>query len=164
MKNFFIIITICTCSIITNAQQSLDSLLKKYNSQEVPYISVEELRMYQLNDKVVILDAREYEEYKVSHLQNAIFVGYNDFDISRLETISKNSTIVVYCSIGIRSENIAAKIKKSGFKNIQNLYGGIFEWKNTGFPIYDSEGIKTEKVHAYSKSWSKWLINAEKIY
>ena len=72
--------------------------------------------------------------------------------------------IVVYCSLGIRSEKISEKLKAEGYSNVRNLYGGIFEWKNKGFEVFDSEGKETEKVHAYSKSWSKWLKNGEKIY
>ena len=147
-----------------NAQNSMEDLLKKYNSGSVPYISVEELRMNQLNNEVLILDTRSEEEFKVSHIENAIFVDYDEFDISQVKDIPKGENIVVYCSVGIRSENIGAKLKEAGFKNVQNLFGGIFEWKNTDFPIVDKEGNPTEKVHAYSKQWSKWLKKGEKIY
>lgn len=146
------------------SQQDLGSLLKKYNSGDVPYTSVQELRMHQLNKEVLVLDAREIEEYEVSHLKNSLFVGYNDFQISSLDSIPKDKKIVVYCSLGIRSENIGRKLQKAGFSQVENLYGGIFEWKNADYPVYDSEEIKTNKVHAFSKQWSKWLENAEKIY
>ena len=56
------------------------------------------------------------------------------------------------------------KIKDAGYTNVRNLYGGIFEWKNKEFTIIDSNNKATEKVHAFSKSWSKWLKNGEKIY
>lgn len=139
-------------------------MLKKYNSGDVPYTSVQELRMHQLNNEVIVLDAREIEEYEVSHLKNSLFVGYNDFQISSLDSIPKDKKIVVYCSLGIRSENIGRKLQKAGFSQVENLYGGIFKWKNADYPVYDSEEIKTNKVHAFSKQWSKWLENAEKIY
>lgn len=147
-----------------NSQNSLNALLHKYNSHQVPYISVEELRMHQLDDNVVILDAREKKEFQVSHIGNAIFVGYNNFDETKLKDISKDEKIVVYCSVGIRSEDVANRIIKAGFKNVQNLYGGIFEWKNEDFPVIGANGKETEKVHAYSKRWSKWLEKGEKIY
>lgn len=120
--------------------------------------------MYQLDDEVIILDAREKEEFEVSHLENSMYVGYNDFDESTLKTIPKDKKIVVYCSIGIRSENIGKKLQKAGFTDIQNLYGGIFEWKNNDLPVLDSSGNETEKVHAFSRHWAKWLKKGEKIY
>lgn len=146
------------------AQQDLEDLLKKYNTGEVSYISVEELRMQQLKDNVVIVDSRELEEYQVSHLEDAVYVGYDDFNISRLEDISREKLVVVYCSLGIRSEDISAELQKAGFKNVRNLFGGIFEWKNRDFPVVDTLGKRTQKVHAFSENWGKWLRNAEKVY
>ncbi|WP_341482106.1 rhodanese-like domain-containing protein [Christiangramia crocea] len=146
------------------AQQSIGDLLEKYNSGNVPYISVEELRMQQLDSNVIILDAREQEEFEVSHIKGAHFIGYNEFDISRLNNYPKNRKIVVYCSIGVRSAKIGDKLQNAGFKNVRNLYGGIFSWKNKGYEVMNSEGKQTEKVHAYSKHWSNWLKNAEKVY
>lgn len=145
-------------------QETLDKLLQKYNSGNVPYMSVEELRMNQLNNEVLILDAREYEEYEVSHIKNALFLGYDNFEISKLNAYSKDTPIVVYCSLGIRSEKIAKKLEKAGYNKVWNLYGGIFSWKDTGYEVINMEGQETEKVHAYSKTWSKWLNNAQKIY
>ena len=163
-KNYLILLFSVFILNPVNAQNSMEDLLKKYNSGSVPYISVEELRMDQLNKEVLILDTRSAEEFKVSHIENAVFVNYDEFDISQVKDIPKEDNIIVYCSVGIRSENIGAKLKEAGFKNVQNLFGGIFEWKNTDFPIVDNEGNPTEKVHAYSKQWSKWLKKGEKIY
>ncbi|WP_026913988.1 rhodanese-like domain-containing protein [Christiangramia portivictoriae] len=146
------------------SQSSLDELLKKYNSGDVSYTSVEQLRMDQLNDEVIILDAREREEYRTSHLRNSRFIGYDHVNLSLLDTVSRDKKIVVYCSIGIRSEKIAHKIQALGFKEVRNLYGGIFEWKNAGFPVFDQEEMETEKIHTFSKHWSKYLKNGEKIY
>ena len=44
------------------------------------------------------------------------------------------------------------------------MYGGIFEWKNKGFKVFDSEEKETENVHAFSKEWSKWLKKGVKVY
>ena len=76
----------------------------------------------------------------------------------------KDSKIVVYCSLGVRSEDIAEQLKKAGYTNVFNLYGGIFEWKNKGNTIVDSQEEETEKVHTFNKNWSKWLKKGEKIY
>ncbi|WP_411766552.1 rhodanese-like domain-containing protein [Winogradskyella sp. A3E31] len=139
-------------------------MLERFNTESVPYISVQELAMPKSD--AVILDAREISEHEVSHIKNAIHVGYNDFNLS--ETLSqlqdKSATIVVYCSLGIRSETIANKLKSEGYTNVFNLYGGIFEWKNNGFKVYNSEGKETENVDAFSKYWSQWLHKGHKVY
>ncbi|HLV39340.1 rhodanese-like domain-containing protein [Xanthomarina sp.] len=146
------------------SQETMEDLLNKHNTKSIPYISVQELAMPKT--QALILDARELEEYRVSHIENAIFVGFNTFNLKQTSLLlnNKQQTIVVYCSLGIRSETIAKKLKKAGYSNIFNLYGGIFEWKNKGFDVYDSTETKTEKVHAFSPEWSKWLTSGQKIY
>ncbi len=145
------------------AQQSLEAVLKKYNDQSIPYIFVNQL---QDQTKIVLLDAREPKEYNVSHINNAIFVGYKKFQINNvLKTVqNKHQKIVVYCSLGVRSESIAKKIKAAGYTNVYNLYGGIFEWKNNNLELYNSNNQVTENVHAFSKQWGKWLTKGKKIY
>ncbi|MCF4100840.1 rhodanese-like domain-containing protein [Gillisia sp. M10.2A] len=151
---------------VGQAQSSIEKILSKYNSHSTPYISVEELKMLHSDANVVVLDAREEEEFEVSHLKKALFVGYSTFstkEISHLIT-NKSALIVVYCSLGIRSETISEKLKNAGYTNIRNLYGGIFEWKNKGYAVFDANGKETEKIHAFSKHWSKYLTNGEKVY
>lgn len=161
---FYTIFFILISGFTMKAQSSIDKLLNRYNDEDISYISAEELKMKQLNDKIVILDARELEEYQVSHLLKSRFVGYNNFDLDNLKDLSKDAPIAVYCSLGIRSEDIAQKLRQAGYRNVFNLYGGIFQWKDKGFPVFDQNGKKTEKVHAYSEKWAKYLQNAEKIY
>ena len=145
------------------SQKKLDKLLQKYNKNNVPYIYVDSLA----KTNAVLLDAREEKEFKVSHLKDAICVGYDHFKLK--ETLAKlpedkNTKIVVYCSLGIRSETVAHQLIKAGYTNVYNLYGGIFEWKNANFKVIDTLGKPTEKVHTFNKDWSKWLKKGEKVY
>uniref|UniRef100_UPI00366C0351 rhodanese-like domain-containing protein n=1 Tax=Plantactinospora endophytica TaxID=673535 RepID=UPI00366C0351 len=162
MKN--IVFFIFLLSINSFSQKNLQHLLKKYNTESIPYISVSEL---QKEKEVILLDAREPKEFEVSHLKNAMCVGYDFFNLENTLTKlpkDKNTKIVVYCSLGIRSEDIAEKLQKVGYTNVFNLYGGIFEWKNQGNTIVNLQNNLTEKVHAFNKEWSKWLHKGEKIY
>ncbi|WP_225035177.1 rhodanese-like domain-containing protein [Winogradskyella sp. SM1960] len=163
MRNLFIL-SFLLFSCFGNSQETLQELLKTHNKERIPYISVQELAMPKTD--VILLDAREAKEHDVSHLENAIHVGYNNFDIDAVaQTIPDTSkTIVIYCSVGIRSEDIAEQLKNKGYTNVYNLFGGIFEWKNNNFPVYNSEGNETDHVHAYSKDWSKWLLKGIKTY
>jgi rhodanese-related sulfurtransferase len=151
-------------SLVGFSQDSISELLKKYNSESIPYISVQELAM--LKTDAILLDAREISEFETSHLKNAIHVGYDNFGIEtvREKITDKSSIIVVYCSLGIRSEAIAEQLKTAGYTNIYNLFGGIFEWKNNGFIVYNDEEKPTENVHAISLAWSKWLLKGTKKY
>jgi rhodanese-related sulfurtransferase len=88
----------------------------------------------------------------------------NKFDIKSTNSFDKNATIIVYCTIGARSEEIGEKLIKDGFKNVYNLYGGLIYWKNQGYPIIDSKGITTKDIHVYSKEWRKWLRKGNPVY
>jgi rhodanese-related sulfurtransferase len=147
-----------------NSQESLSELLKQYNKRSVPYISIQELAMPKTD--AVILDARERSEFIVSHIKNAIHVGYNNFQLDSVQhkIPDINAYIVVYCSLGIRSEDIAEKLKSAGYTNVSNLYGGIFEWKNNDFKVYNSEEQETDKIHVGHEFWGKWLRKGEKVY
>ena len=149
-----------------NAKVESAAFSDKINSLikfSVPVISVTDA--HALKD-VKYLDAREPKEYNVSHLPGAKYVGYDYFSENLVKDIDRNKTIVVYCSIGYRSEKIGEKLSKLGFKKVYNLYGSIFEWANQGYPLTDFEGKPTNKIHVYNKKWSKWMVNPkyEKVF
>jgi rhodanese-related sulfurtransferase len=145
------------------SQNTIPKILEKLNKKTVPYITVDELKS---SSTSVLLDARESKEFKVSQIENAINVGFDTFDSKKITTIApnKDAKIVVYCSIGVRSEIIGEKLQKLGYKNVSNLYGGIFEWKNKGEKVVDSRGATTDNVHTFNKEWSKYLTAGKKVY
>lgn len=151
-------------SYLTSAQvesKAYETRLSGLLSHSVPEVSV--FQISQSNDRIVFLDAREIKEYEVSHLKGARWVGYNDFNISEMEGLPEKTKIVVYCSVGYRSEKIAEKLIAVGFTDVNNLYGGIFEWKNQNNPVYKDQ-VETDEVHAYSKMWGRWLKKGRKVY
>lgn len=141
--------------------KSYNLLLKKLLKHDVPEISIDSLN--KIKNTVLLLDAREIAEYNVSHLSNAKYVGYKHFNTDSLKHTDKNQPIVVYCSVGYRSEKVTEKLMNAGFTNVQNLYGGIFEWKNKKLDIYDADGV-TNNVHPYNNTWGLWLKNGNKVY
>ena len=163
MKYLFVPLFLITS--IVYSQNTLKEVLDKYNTNSIPYISVESLQK-QLGNDIVLLDAREPEEFNISHIPSANSVGYKQFSISNISDKIKNkdTPIVVYCSIGVRSEKIGEQLKKAGYTNVANLYGGIFEWKNKQCSLINSQNQKTDSVHTYSKEWSKWLNKGIKVY
>lgn len=154
-----LIFTFCFISKSLSAQiqnTEFKNLLDSMYQHTVPLISVEEFKLLDKND-LYVLDTRETKEFKVSHLKNARHVGYFWFDMRNVYDIPENSTIVLYCSVGFRSEKIGEKLLRSGYSKVYNLYGSIFEWVNQGNPVYRSNGVQTSEIHGYNKEWSKWL-------
>ena len=165
MKNAFwlaVILALGSCSNERVSSSAFNSMLQILLSHSVKEISVETASLQRQD--YVFLDTRARNEYDVSHIDGASWVGYDDFLISSLDTLDKNSPIIVYCSVGYRSEKIAEKLSENGFSNVQNLYGGIFEWVNQKLPIVDSDQLSTFRIHAYDESWAIWLKHGEKVY
>ena len=150
-------------SLNSFSQKTIDEVLKKFNKNDIIYIKPSELSSIK---NYILLDAREKNEFDVSHLESAKYIGFNNYnenDFLKLN-LDKKSTIVVYCSLGVRSEKIAEKIKKLGYTNIFNLYGGLFQWKNEGGKVFDNSNLETQNVHAFSKEWSVYLKKGKKVY
>ncbi|MEO9967923.1 MAG: rhodanese-like domain-containing protein [Reichenbachiella sp.] len=164
----YITILICSVQASLIAQKSpaqkqqqryyrmVDDLL----SHTVDEISVND----SIASDVIFLDSRSEKEYKISHIENARYVGYDDFDLSSIEDIDKTTELIVYCSVGYRSEKVAQKLKKAGYSNVKNLIGGVFDWTNQDKTVVDSLGNPTEAVHGYNPSWGKWLTKAKAVY
>ncbi|MDT7830811.1 rhodanese-like domain-containing protein [Flavobacteriaceae bacterium S356] len=161
MRTFLFILFLTSTSVFS--QEKISDVLKKYNSETIPYIQVDSLQKL---SNVIILDAREKREFSVSHLPNSVYVGYQYFDLKKVKKMlpDKNARIVVYCTLGVRSEDIAEKLKKAGYTKVLNLFGGIFEWKNKGYRVLDVKNNETENVHVCNTYWSQWLKKGKKIY
>lgn len=113
--------------------------------------------------EAVFLDAREPVEYQVSHIEGALNVGFNHFDLQSVAHIPKDTPVIVYCSVGFRSEKIAKKMQENGFTAVSNLYGGIFEWVNEGYTVV-CNGAPTSRVHAFDRIWGIWLRRGTSVY
>ena len=144
-------------------QQTYDQKLNSLYKRTVPLMQPTRLDSMMASQDVYLLDTRSPSEYQVSHLKNAQFADYDNFKLADVSLPDKNKPIVVYCSVGYRSERIGEKLKEAGYKNVYNLYGGIFQWKNEGLPVYNPEGEKTDSVHTYNKRWGKWLEDGKGI-
>jgi len=139
--------------------------LKLLYKNTVPVISAANLnKILQAKNPAYLLDIRTPREYTVSHLPGARFVNHETFSVKQVKNIPKNATVVVYCSVGVRSEQVGEKLKEAGYQQVHNLYGGIFSWKNAGFPVVNKQQQPTDSVHTYNKYWSVWLRNGIKVY
>ena len=130
----------------------------------VPLIRPAALDSLQQQQTVVLLDTRSQEEYRVSHLPDARFVNYDTFKPEDVQDIAKEAPVVVYCAVGYRSERVGEQLQQAGYQHVQNLYGGIFEWKNEGRKVVNLREQPTDSVHTYNRNWSRWLERGVKVW
>lgn len=162
---FWVLILFFTHSACAQVRDgNFDLMVDALLSESIEQIDTDQLDSLMKGNDIILLDSREPEEYQVSHIEGAKHVGYDSFKKAAVTDLPKDQPVVVYCSVGYRSEKIAEKLEKMGFTNVLNLHGGIFDWKNSGKTVVDPMGKPTEKVHTYNKDWSQWLWNGEKVY
>lgn len=159
----FIVAIVCTLTVVSQKKvknPKFGSMLDTLLTHKVKEILPKEI---DTTKNILFLDAREKKEYAVSHIKDALWVGFTSFHIKRLKNINKNKKIVVYCTVGYRSEKITEKLTNAGFTNVLNLYGGIFEWAHHHLPVVNKKGITTE-IHTYDSVWAQWLDTGIKKY
>lgn len=169
MRKFtFLLLLTFGIGVMTFAQPTAPAYAQKLQSLykgTVPLVQPADLAKWmQASTAPLILDTRSTDEYRISHLQGAEYVDYKAFDKETAKAWDHSRPIIVYCSVGYRSERIGEQLLKWGFKSVHNLYGGIFEWVNQGHPVVDGAGRPTMEVHTYNHDWGQWLLKGVKVY
>lgn len=137
---------------------ALDKRLTNLLRYDVPLIGADSLAS--LKD-IAIFDTRKQEEFLVSHIPGAIQLSPKQDIPSWILERNREETIVLYCSVGYRSENVARKLQQLGFTNVFNLYGSLFDWVEKGYPLEDATGNATLSVHTYNQHWGKLLTRPD---
>jgi len=120
---------------------------------------------------LIIIDAREKEEYLVSRIPSAKYLHFKtepeeiEHFLSENSEAGKFTQVVCYCSLGYRSSVLAEKINRLHLESVEalNLEGSIFKWANENRSLEGSQS-----VHPFSYLWgflglnlTKWKWNAE---
>ena len=86
----------------------------------------------------LILDVREEWELALASLKSVIHIPMGQIP-DRLSELDADREIAVMCHHGVRSSQVVAFLKQSGFTRVINLTGGIDAWSrdvDTGVPEY----------------------------
>jgi rhodanese-related sulfurtransferase len=166
MKKFGITMMVVLMALFSKGQNKpgFFTMINTLTKGSVDTVSSESLKQLINEGEIVLLDAREKSEYDVSHLPNALWVGYDTFKIKSVQNLDREKPVVVYCSIGKRSEDIGMKLKEAGFTKVYNHYGGIFDWTNKGFKVVNNSNESVTCVHPYDTFWGIWVNNYERCY
>lgn len=142
------------------------SKVKKHLISKYPSVAmIDANKLYQeLNSgqkDYLLLDVRTPQEYAVSHIHQA----YNAPNIEKaLEVLqAKDRPILVYCSLGYRSAELALELQEQGFSQVTNLAGSLFEWVDKDYPIYQGDN-QVKKVHPYNLWWGRYLRSDYRSY
>lgn len=114
-----------------------DLVSNSFNSFEAisPLIAVTKMN----NDKTVVIDVREPNEFAKSHIENAINIPLDGIE-SKLPSLEKHKTspMVVVCQTGSRSVPACKTLTKAGFEQVFSMTGGMQSWEENKLPIRSS--------------------------
>ena len=80
-------------------------------------------------DPIFVLDVREPHEYQICSLPDTVLIPLGDLP-KRVNELNSADDIVVHCKSGMRSAKAVDFLKKTGFRKVKNLKGGILAWSD----------------------------------
>lgn len=129
MSNHWIMVSaflVVLALVIFNELQTANKRVKNISPQAaVQLINTQE---------AVVLDLRETEPFSKGHIIDAIRVKQDDFTQNKMNKYKEKSIILV-CSRGQESANLANSLQAQGFSKVQILAGGITAWQTAGLPL-----------------------------
>jgi adenylyltransferase/sulfurtransferase len=78
-------------------------------------------------DAFQLVDVREPNEFQINQIPGAQLIPLGEVP-RRYAELDPDQDVVVFCKMGGRSAKAADYLRTVGFKNVQNLKGGILEW------------------------------------
>lgn len=94
------------------------------------------LELIEEQEGLVVLDVREPAEFKAGHLPRAINIPPRVLELKIGQKVKEKDTpILIYGGTDGRSSLAAYSLKRMGYINIYNMWGGFMAWKERGFPI-----------------------------
>lgn len=117
----------------------LEGGVKSWNEKldTVKSITAEQMKL-EVDKGISILDVRKPGEWQVSHLKEAQFTSLAGMP-KNIERFSKEKPHIVHCGGGYRSMIAISIMKKQGFKNLINVYGGFGAMVNAGMEMITEE-------------------------
>lgn len=99
----------------TLASQAIDIFEGKIKNIEIPELEKKK-------DEFIIVDIRDKEKFKISHIKNAINIPTNQINP---EDFKNKNKYLIYCQSGIMAKSVVNNLQKQGLNNIYYLEGSM---------------------------------------
>ena len=97
------------------------------------HLTAEEFNKAMEDKNTIVVDMRNHYESEVGYFENALKPDADTFRQAlpiavEMTEENKDKKILLYCTGGIRCEKASAYFKHNGFKDVNQLYGGIIQY------------------------------------
>jgi len=122
---------------VVNAVDKTPEQLVREAKDAINEVSIDEVkRMIDNKEDIILLDVRDSEEYGTGHIPGAINISRGSLDFKvHLIIPDKNTKIIVYCGLDLRSPLATKSLNDLGYKKAVNMIGGLKAWKEAGYPV-----------------------------
>ena len=100
--------------------------------QDLPQMSVEELRERRATSDLAVLDVRSPDEWQSGHIPGASF-RYVANIIRGADGVPAEEPLAVVCGSGYRSSVASSILQRQGRTHLINVIGGMGAWQDAGF-------------------------------
>lgn len=145
--------------VITSYQVYQRGYFTLFNLERIARVNSKTGQSLLSSQEFTILDIRDENEFDISHIE-----GAQRFEEEILGTLDKSKPVMVYCTVGLRSNKFAKRLQKQGFKEIYELKSGLIGWSNANLPLVNSELNETKEVHVYSRYFKPFLKKGTAVY
>ena len=121
-----------------------------YNIENVGnHLTAREWNEAMANDETIVVDMRNHYESEIGHFDGAVCPEADTFR-DELPLIadslkgSEDKKVLLYCTGGIRCEKASAYLKHQGFSDVNQLHGGIIDYKHQ----VEREGLSNQFLGA----------------
>ncbi|CAN5432070.1 MBL fold metallo-hydrolase [soil metagenome] len=94
----------------------------------------------ELQSGAEVLDVRKPGEWATSHLKAAKFVPLADMP-SNIKELDRSKHYIVHCGGGYRSMTAISLMRREGFMNLTNVYGGFTAMVNAGLEVVTEDVV-----------------------
>ncbi len=111
------------------------------------HLSAEEFNEALDQDGTIVIDMRNHYESEVGHFEGAMLPEAETFKEELPMVLDKlkgkeDAKVLMYCTGGIRCEKASAYLKHHGFKDVNQLHGGIIDYARQ----IKAEGLESKYV------------------
>lgn len=85
-------------------------------------------------DKIILIDVREPQEYMAERIPGALLFPLSSFDATKLPADTAERPVVFHCGAGVRSAKAVAQCQNAGLPHSRHMVGGMGGWKSAKLP------------------------------
>ena len=117
--------------------------VRKMRGKKIDHININSPNDFEKKSKkksTKVYDVRKPFEFKSSHLKNSINIPLNNLN-QNIKDFEKENELFLHCQTGYRSMIASSLLKIKGYKNVNDIDGGLMALKSLGIKTFSSKNL-----------------------